>query len=240
MTVVKHPSDWMTGADAGAAGVVHDPGVDGAVQHEAEVEVHDDGWFDAAGNATTGADAPAAYGEITWNPATGAAIGEPRAVERALGLPRGSLQSMPMRRICGCGATIPATYARCAACVRRDNARRHAKQRAQGKDTRAWDRLRRARLALDGYRCQDCGKRTDLTVHLEPMIHLDFDLQLRHDLATIDDVVTLCRRCHGHRDAPRAKGGSARGGVPAGRPVLASRRKRPHAGVPHGVPEGLH
>ena len=52
-----------------------------------------------------------------------------------------------------------------------------------------WQRKRRARLKLDGYRCQMCGSGTNLQVH-----HISYD-SLRTD-AEIDDLVTLCRACH--------------------------------------------
>jgi 5-methylcytosine-specific restriction endonuclease McrA len=52
-----------------------------------------------------------------------------------------------------------------------------------------WQRKRRQRLKLDGYRCQMCGSGTNVQVH-----HISYD-NLRKD-AEIDDLVTLCRACH--------------------------------------------
>lgn len=52
-----------------------------------------------------------------------------------------------------------------------------------------WQRKRRQRLKLDGYRCQMCGTGMHLEVH-----HINYD-NLRKD-AEIDDLVTLCRACH--------------------------------------------
>lgn len=82
-----------------------------------------------------------------------------------------------------------------------DNRRRHAKQQAHGRNTAAWRRLRAARIALDDHRCTRCHTTRDLTVHLRPT------LNGQHDLATIHDVTTLCRHCHGTTDAPRSNGG---------------------------------
>ena len=52
-----------------------------------------------------------------------------------------------------------------------------------------WQRKRRRRLEMDGYRCQMCGSGMNLQVH-----HISYD-NVRTD-AEIDDLVTLCKACH--------------------------------------------
>ena len=66
-----------------------------------------------------------------------------------------------------------------------------------GRDTRHWRRFTAQRKELDVYRCQRCGGPNYLTAHLHP------SLGGNHRAATIDDVVTLRRSCHGRTDAPR-------------------------------------
>jgi 5-methylcytosine-specific restriction endonuclease McrA len=85
------------------------------------------------------------------------------------------------------------------ACQQREDARRHAKERAQGRTTAAWRRLRQAALQRDGYRCRRCGRQTGLTAHLDRRLAGD------HTRATLDDITTLCRSCHGSTDAPRSR-----------------------------------
>jgi hypothetical protein len=115
---------------------------------------------------------------------------------------------LPLGHLCpepGCGVLHYEETERCAphaaAKATRDNRRRHGKQRAQGRDQARWRHLRKARLEHDGYRCQlrlaGCRSRAT-TVHLDPA------LGGHHDLATIDDVVSACGRCHGHADGGRA------------------------------------
>jgi hypothetical protein len=73
----------------------------------------------------------------------------------------------------------------------------------RGYNTQHWQQTRRARLVIDGYRCQfdyeGCtGYAT--TVHLDPECNGD------HALATIDNTLSACSSCHGTEDAPRASG----------------------------------
>ena len=56
--------------------------------------------------------------------------------------------------------------------------------------SRAWDRVRRAALERDNYRCRACGMPGDLEVH-----HIR---RLEHGGAplALANVRTLCRSCH--------------------------------------------
>ena len=56
----------------------------------------------------------------------------------------------------------------------------------------AYDRLRDAVLERDGWRCQDCGRRSNLEVH-----HLRQRSQQGED--TAENLITLCAACHGQR-----------------------------------------
>jgi hypothetical protein len=138
--------------------------------------------------------------------------------------------------VSGCGELT--TGGKCpphaAAAAARDDVRRHAKQREHGRDTSAWRRLRAARLAFDGHRCQlrmaGC-KRQATTVHLDPR------LAGRHDVATLADVVSACDRCHGAADAPRAamsNGGASHTASHASRPVRNQTRPIRDTGCPTG------
>jgi hypothetical protein len=75
-----------------------------------------------------------------------------------------------------------------------------------GYETPHWQAVRRARLALDGYRCTfrhpGCTVRAT-TVHLAP------ECGGRHALATLDNTRSACLHCHGVEDGGRATGGAA-------------------------------
>jgi 5-methylcytosine-specific restriction endonuclease McrA len=52
-------------------------------------------------------------------------------------------------------------------------------------------------LERDGWRCQDCGSPKDLQVHhLKPRSRLGADV--------MDNLITLCRRCHSKRHGFRS------------------------------------
>lgn len=90
-----------------------------------------------------------------------------------------------------CGRLIPSgSGGRCPNCVR-----------VAGTGTARWRAVRLAAYVRDGFRCVDCGTAEDLTGHLDP------SLEGNHELATVDDVTTLCRSCHGSRDASRVRSG---------------------------------
>jgi 5-methylcytosine-specific restriction endonuclease McrA len=106
---------------------------------------------------------------------------------------------MPIVRLCaaaGCRAVVT-SRGRCPEHRRQAEAQKLAKRQLHKRNTASWRRLATVVKARDG-RCVDCGTDNGLTVHLDPA------LQGRHDLATTDDCVTLCRRCHGIRDGGRA------------------------------------
>ena len=104
---------------------------------------------------------------------------------------------MTLRRPCiDCGT--PTNGTRCPLHQREADARRHAKQKAHGRNTARWRQLRRQAIARDGGRCTRCGK-PGRSVHLHP------SLKGRHDLATLIDCTTLCASCHGTVDAPRVQ-----------------------------------
>lgn len=109
----------------------------------------------------------------------------------------------------GCGELT--TGGRCevhqAEYSKRDNRRRHAKQREHGRDSAHWRVLRLRRLELDAYRCQlrvdtGCSRRAT-TVHLDPRMNGD------HLAASIADVTSCCAHCHGVVDGQRSTGGWA-------------------------------
>lgn len=90
----------------------------------------------------------------------------------------------------------------CAKHTREDNARRNKKRKDSGRATAAWQRMRLAAFHRDGYACRRCGSigdRHTLTVHLRP------ELGGNHFAATLADLTTYCRRCHGSVDAPRSQ-----------------------------------
>jgi 5-methylcytosine-specific restriction endonuclease McrA len=110
-----------------------------------------------------------------------------------------------LAKLCnGCHAAFPQEKVKrglCPDCQRADNHRRNTKRRVSGRTTAAWQRLRLAAFDRDSYACRQCGQggtRHTLTVHLDPA------LKGNHWSATLDDLTTLCRSCHGSVDAPRA------------------------------------
>ena len=108
---------------------------------------------------------------------------------------------MTIYRLCPqCGASGLSTGL-CPDCTRLDNRRRNAKRKDSGRTTKAWQALRLATMHRDGHACRSCGitgTRHDLTVHLDPRLNGN------HRAASLDDLITLCRSCHGSVDAPRA------------------------------------
>ena len=105
---------------------------------------------------------------------------------------------MTVATICKhCGAmVVPSDEHACEGVLqakRRDYERRDAKRIAHGRYTNRSRTVAHAAIHRDGC-CRDCGTTTDLTAHLDPGFAGD------HNAATIDDLTTLCRRCHGRRD----------------------------------------
>ncbi len=91
---------------------------------------------------------------------------------------------------------------RCPEHQRQANRASYQKSKAQGHFTRGWKQLRLQRLAVDGHRCQ--LRRPGCTV-VATTVHLDPSLRGEHRLATLENTLSACRRCHGSVDAPRAK-----------------------------------
>jgi 5-methylcytosine-specific restriction endonuclease McrA len=56
----------------------------------------------------------------------------------------------------------------------------------------AWRAMRNWRLAEDKFTCRGCGRKHELQVH-----HLSYE-RLGHE--DIDDLITLCVRCHNDAD----------------------------------------
>jgi hypothetical protein len=88
---------------------------------------------------------------------------------------------------------------------REENGRRAQKAKKAGLHTEHWQLLRRARLAMDGYRCvlqvDDGCTGAATTVHLAPELGGD------HMRATLETTRSACRHCHGVTDAPRSHRG---------------------------------
>lgn len=80
----------------------------------------------------------------------------------------------------------------CVDCKKEDNRRRNAKRSEHGRTTAAWRRFRNANI---GTVCERCGSGEHLTYHYVPGGVHSFNPA---------DYRTLCRRCHGAVDAPRA------------------------------------
>jgi 5-methylcytosine-specific restriction endonuclease McrA len=90
---------------------------------------------------------------------------------------------------------------RCPRDQRSDEARqrRATSTRAKVYASAAWRRLRRARLQLDAYECQECGEPATTVDHLDG-VTLDA-------LPALDRLESLCPRCHGKREARRQQTG---------------------------------
>ena len=56
-----------------------------------------------------------------------------------------------------------------------------------------WNKLRKRRLFLDGYRCRDCGSRKNLQVH-----HI-ISIASGGEVYSLDNLKTLCKECHEER-----------------------------------------
>ncbi len=102
-----------------------------------------------------------------------------------------------------CGA-LSEKVGLCPDCKRADNRRRNEKRRTSGRTTAAWQRLRLAALHRDNFTCQRegcdvAGIAKTMTVHLRPA------LGGNHFAATLADLTTYCRSCHGSVDAPRSQ-----------------------------------
>jgi 5-methylcytosine-specific restriction endonuclease McrA len=95
-----------------------------------------------------------------------------------------------LARVCSnCGAFLPAGMrGRCARCAK---PQRSGSSRPEI-DTAAWQKLRRAARMRDGDCCVRCGSSGRLSVH---------HAVERSNL--LDDLLTLCSRCHAREHARR-------------------------------------
>jgi hypothetical protein len=109
--------------------------------------------------------------------------------------------AMPLARICTrCGGTYSGKRCESATCVawwKLDDARRNARKKAHGRNTKDWTRFAEQVKRRDNYRCVECGTSRNLTVH--------YKLTGPHTSRNLDDYETRCRSCHGTIDAPRAR-----------------------------------
>jgi 5-methylcytosine-specific restriction endonuclease McrA len=96
-----------------------------------------------------------------------------------------------LARICsGCAALLPAgTRGHCARCAK---PRRSGSSRPEI-NTAAWQRLRRAARMRDGNRCVRCAASERLSVH-----------HAVEGSSLLEDLVTLCSRCHRREHARSA------------------------------------
>jgi 5-methylcytosine-specific restriction endonuclease McrA len=83
-----------------------------------------------------------------------------------------------------------------------DNDRRAYLNKKNATKSTYWRKLRLLALQRDGYRCtlQHHGCiRHATTVHIDPRLNGN------HLAVTLNDCRSACRRCHGIKDAPRAR-----------------------------------
>lgn len=99
---------------------------------------------------------------------------------------------MPFAYLCPRCRNRDAKPGLCPACTKEDNARRNRKAAEQGRSSAAWRLFRKANI---GSQCERCGTGENLTFHYTPGGRHSFNPA---------DYQTLCRRCHGAVDAPRA------------------------------------
>ena len=105
---------------------------------------------------------------------------------------------MPTGKICNaCGILHPGNGATCAACYRpRVRIETPAsKERARFYRSAPWRQARLDALTRDNHQCQQCRSQTDLIVH-----HLIDRLSGGHPYQ-LNNLITLCRRCHGRLHA---------------------------------------
>lgn len=71
--------------------------------------------------------------------------------------------------------------------------------------TAKWREVRKARIQMDGGVCRVCGTSENLTVH--HIVPITRDESLAYAL---ENLATVCRRCHGRLDGGRAHGRTRR------------------------------
>jgi hypothetical protein len=94
---------------------------------------------------------------------------------------------------------------KCQPCYQQDNAGRAHKQRAAGRTTAHWQRLKRLAKEAAGYRCQACGRPEQPTPAGWLDVHLRNRTRSHNDPAlTTADLFVTCKSCHGSHHAPEA------------------------------------
>ena len=109
---------------------------------------------------------------------------------------------MPTGKICNaCGILHPGNGATCAACYRpRVRIETPAsKERARFYRSAPWRQARLDALTRDNHTCQQCRSQTDLTVH-----HI-IDRLAGGPPYQLNNLTTLCRRCHGRLHARKRR-----------------------------------
>jgi hypothetical protein len=117
---------------------------------------------------------------------------------------------MPTGKICNaCGILHPGNGATCASCYRpRVRIETPAsRERARFYRSTPWRQARLDALTRDNHQCQQCRSQTDLTVH-----HI-IDRLAGGPPYQLNNLTTLCRRCHGrlHARKRQALTGGTRG-----------------------------
>ncbi len=106
-----------------------------------------------------------------------------------------------MRACAKCARAIPATERYCAEHKRAENARRNAKNKAFGRNSAHWQKVRKQRLELAGFRCElQLAGCTGVATH----VHLDPSFRGQHRAASVEFCRACCASCSGAVDAPRS------------------------------------
>ena len=112
---------------------------------------------------------------------------------------------MAIMKLCsygGCGRRVTREEGRCPEHARAERQRRDEKTRRYGYRSPHWQRVRRERLELAGYRCElrlNCEGAEATHVHLDPAYRGE------HRTALLEDTRACCASCSGAIDAPRAQ-----------------------------------
>lgn len=116
---------------------------------------------------------------------------------------------MTLARLCGsCGSVAPSQgpCPRCEPLRRvRENRRRRARPKHKLWTSRRWRKLRPRILRRDGYRCRICRRRRDELAENECLVVDHVDQEAYADPFNPDGLQTLCSRCSGRKDGPRAR-----------------------------------
>lgn len=111
---------------------------------------------------------------------------------------------MPEGKICnGCGRIFRGTGPRCSSCdvprVRNRKVRDRDSLERKVYHSKEWKLVRALALLRDDHECVRCGSEKDLVIHHHEEVGSGVD---PYDL---DNLETLCRRCHGKEHAARKR-----------------------------------